>query len=81
MKENLARPPITKDEVRATKKQMKMGKATGPDNIAVEQIEALEDVGIESLTFLLNEVYDTGVMPADMKKSIFIVLAKKADTT
>ena len=49
-----------KDEVRAAIQNMKGGKATGPDNIAIEQIEALEEFGISKITILFNEIYDTG---------------------
>ncbi|GFO31384.1 RNA-directed DNA polymerase from mobile element jockey [Plakobranchus ocellatus] len=56
---------------------MKHGKATGPDNISVELIEALEDFGIGKVTHLLNEIYDTGQIPTDLSKSIFIALPKK----
>ena len=42
MKNNFAGPTIMKDEVRVAIQNMKGGKATGPDNITIEQIEALE---------------------------------------
>ncbi|GFS10001.1 RNA-directed DNA polymerase from mobile element jockey-like [Elysia marginata] len=77
MKRNLAGPPILKDEVRAAIRKMKSGKATGPDKISVELIEALEDYGIEKTTNLLNEIYDTGQIPTDLTKSILIALPKK----
>ena len=78
MKNNFAGPTIMKDEVRAAIQNMKGGKATGPDNIAIEQIEALEEFGISKITILLNEIYDTGHIPKDMLKSDFIALPKKA---
>ncbi|GFN94698.1 RNA-directed DNA polymerase from mobile element jockey-like [Plakobranchus ocellatus] len=60
---------------------MKHGKATGPDNISVELIEALEDFGTGKITHLLNEIYDTGQIPTDLSKSIFIALPKKSGAT
>ncbi|GFN92920.1 hypothetical protein PoB_001942600 [Plakobranchus ocellatus] len=57
---DFAGPPIMKEEVETAIKKMKHGKATGPDNISVELIEALEDFGIGKVTHLLNEIYDTG---------------------
>ena len=54
MKNNFAGTSIMKDEVRAAIQNMKGGKATGPDNIAIEQIEALEEFGISKITILLN---------------------------
>ena len=47
---------------------MKGGKATDPDNIAIEQIEALEEFGISEITTLLNGIYDTGHTSKDMLK-------------
>ncbi|GFN88800.1 endonuclease-reverse transcriptase [Plakobranchus ocellatus] len=60
MKNNFAGPFIMKEEVETAIKKMKHGKATGPDNILVELIEAIEDFGIGKVTHLLNEIYDTG---------------------
>ncbi|GFO37891.1 craniofacial development protein 2-like protein [Plakobranchus ocellatus] len=41
---------IMKEEVETAIKNMKHGKATGPDNISVELIEALEDFGMGKVT-------------------------------
>ncbi|GFO32443.1 hypothetical protein PoB_005894800 [Plakobranchus ocellatus] len=81
MKNNFAGPLIMKEEVETAIKKMKHGKATGPDNISVELIEALEDFGIGKVTHLLNEIYDTGPIPTDLSKSIFIALPKKPRAT
>ncbi|GFO24710.1 transposon tx1 uncharacterized 149 kda protein [Plakobranchus ocellatus] len=70
-----------KEEVKAAIKKMKHGKATGPDNILIELIEALEDFGIGKVTRLPNEIYDTGQIPIDLSKSIFIALPKKPGAT
>ena len=40
-------------------------------------IKALGDFGIEKLTIMANEIYDTGKIPQDLSKSIFIALPKK----
>ncbi|GFO34874.1 hypothetical protein PoB_006137900 [Plakobranchus ocellatus] len=82
MKTNFAAgPSIGKAETRAAKKQVKMRKATGSDNIAVGQIEALKDFGIEKSTSLLNEANDAEKPIAHMKKSIFLAFRKNAGTT
>ncbi|GFR82666.1 hypothetical protein ElyMa_000632200 [Elysia marginata] len=81
MKRNFAGPPIMKDEVRAAIRKMKAGKATGPDGVAVEMIEALEEYGVEKLTSILNEIYDTGEIPADISRSVFIAFPKKPGAT
>ncbi|GFO18885.1 endonuclease-reverse transcriptase [Plakobranchus ocellatus] len=81
MKDNFAGPPILKDEVRTAIWKMKNGKATGPDNIAAEQIKALDEFGINKITELLDEIYETGEIPKKMLKSIFIALPKKDGAT
>ena len=81
MKKNFAGPPIMKDEVREAMRKMKTGEATGPDGLSIELIEALEEYGIEKVTTLLNEIYDTGQIPVDMSRSIFIALPKKPGVT
>ncbi|GFS20590.1 hypothetical protein ElyMa_006903200 [Elysia marginata] len=81
MKTNFAGPPIMNDEVRAAIRKMKAGKATGPDGVAAEMIEALEECGVEKLTYLLNEIYDTGEISADISRSVFIALPKKPGAT
>ncbi|GFN76223.1 endonuclease-reverse transcriptase [Plakobranchus ocellatus] len=81
MKGNFAGPPILKDEVRTAIWKMKNGKATGPDNIAAEQIKALDEFGINKITELLDEIYETGEIPKEMLKSIFIALPKKDGAT
>ena len=43
MKRNFAGPPIMKDEIWAAVRKMKLGKATGPDSVSLELLEALED--------------------------------------
>ena len=81
MKNNFPRPPIMKYEVRAAIKMMKHVKALGPDDVAMEEVEALGEFGIEKVTDVLNEIYDTGDIPTEMSKSIFIALPKKPGPT
>ena len=58
-------------------KKTKKGKAPGPDNITIELLEALEEFGVDQITKFLNNIYDTGEIPEDLSKSIFITLPKK----
>ena len=81
MKKNFAGSPIMKDEVREAMRKIKTGKATGPDGLSIELIEALEEYRIEKVTTLLNEIYDTGQIPVDMSRSIFKALPKKPGAT
>jgi len=70
-------PKILTSEVRGALQTMKRNKAAGPDEVVTEMIVVLEDFGIEKLTEVLNEVYDSGQIPEDLSKSIFIALPKK----
>ena len=72
--------PILEDEVRIALKKMKSGKASGPDEIPSELITALGEIGVEEVTKLLNSIYDTGKIPDDFKKSVYIALPKKPGT-
>ena len=47
-----------------------------PDNIPIEVFAVLEDIGIDFLTKLLNSIYDSGKIPKDLAKSVFITLPK-----
>jgi hypothetical protein len=73
-------PQILEAEVENAIKELKKGKAVGPDLIPVEAYEALDEWGIKKLTMLLNNIYDTGNIPADMLTSTFITLPKKRGT-
>ena len=44
-------------------------------------IEALEDFGIDTMREIINEIYDSGTIPEDLSKSIFIALPKKPNAT
>ena len=78
---NFDGPPIMKDEVRKAVKLMKKGKTAGPDKIIIEIIESLDEFGIDMLTDFLNAIYDSGEIPSDLSKSIFIALPKKPGAT
>ncbi|GFO09658.1 endonuclease-reverse transcriptase, partial [Plakobranchus ocellatus] len=47
---------------------------------AQAEVKAM-DFGIGKVTHLLNEIYDTGQIPTDLSKSIFIALPKKPGAT
>jgi len=81
IKKSMYGPPILKDEVRTAMRSMKMGKAAGPDNLTIEMINALEDMGIDKLASIMNKTYDTGEIPDALSRSIFIALPKRAGAT
>ena len=76
IKKDMNGPPILKEEVSAAIRKMKHGKAVGPNNIPIEVFAVLEDIGIDFLTKLLNSIYDSGKIPKDLAKSVFITLPK-----
>ena len=57
---------------------MKKGKATGSDEISTEMLRALDDENIDVITNLCNIMHNSGVIPTDLKQSIFITLPKKS---
>ena len=65
-------------EVEKTIQSMKKGKATGSDEISTEMLRALDDENIDVITNLCNIMYNSGVIPTDLKQSIFITLPKKS---
>lgn len=70
-------PQIMKEEVKNALKKMKKGKATGEDGVSTELIEALEEMGINKITNIMNKIYDSGTIPQGMLTSTFIALPKK----
>ena len=70
-----------KDKVRQAIKSMKSNEATGPDEISTEMIQSLDEIGVDTITKLINDIYDTGEIPEDLTKSMFIALPKKSGTT
>ena len=61
-----------------TIQSMEKGKATGSDEISTEMLSALDDENLDVITNLCNIIYNSGVIPTDLKQSIFITLPKKS---
>ena len=59
-------------------KKAKKRKALGPDGIPIEAIETLEKLGLDLVHHLLQLIYESGEVPEEMLKSVFITLPKKA---
>ena len=55
---------------------MKHRKISGPDNINIEMVAAMEDLGVD-IKQLLIDIYDTGQIPTDLSQSIFTAIPKK----
>ena len=58
MKCHFAGPSIVKNEISATVRKLKSGKATDTDSISVELLEALGDYGFDKIATLLNKIID-----------------------
>ena len=71
---------FTKDEIEIVIKFFPKNKSTGPDDVAIELIQAMDDLGIEWITIIANKMYEEGHFPLDMRKSAFIALPKKPGT-
>ena len=56
---------------------MSKGKSSGIDDISTEMLQALGEIGIDTLTSICNEMYTTAYIPIDLKTSVFILLPKK----
>ena len=68
---------ILKSEVEFALRKMKRGKAPGPDQVNVEMLDSAGEIGLEKLTELINKGYNTGNIPGDLLKSIFMAIPKK----
>ena len=68
---------IMKKEIQKALTSMKDGKATGTDELPAEALKALDEQNIEIITSLCNIIYNSGMIPTEMKHSIFITLPKK----
>jgi len=64
-------------EVESTIKLMKSGKATGPDDIRIEALMALSEDNTDLITNLCNIIYNSGYIPMEMRKSLFLPIPKK----
>ena len=76
-RENL---PFTKDEIEIVNKSMPKYKSTGPGDVAIELIPAMEDLAVEWMTTIVTKSYDEGHFPLDMRRSTFIALPKNPGT-
>ena len=70
-------PSILESEVKNALHSLGTSKYEGPDGITKEELEALKEFGIEHLTSICQMIYNTGHIPEDLKKSIFVSISKK----
>ncbi|VDP80321.1 unnamed protein product, partial [Schistosoma curassoni] len=60
-------------------RQIKSGKAAGPDNIPAEALKADVAVTARILHILFNKIWDEEQVPTDWKGEILIKIPKKDD--
>ena len=68
---------IMKEEVELVIKSMKDKTAAGPDGLSTETLIPLDDQNIDMITDLCNTLYNSGIIPVDLKHSVFVTLPKK----
>ena len=56
---------------------MKNGKASGIGEIKTEHRKGVNEDGLNKLTELCDEIYNTGYIPKELKHSLFITIPKK----
>uniref|UniRef100_A0A8D8TDU0 Craniofacial development protein 2 n=1 Tax=Cacopsylla melanoneura TaxID=428564 RepID=A0A8D8TDU0_9HEMI len=79
--ENDFRMRIDEEEVKKAIKELKYNKALGSDNIPSEALKALGPCAISRITHLINQIYDSGIWPEDLLKTILLPLPKKPNAT
>ena len=58
-------------------RSMKDGNATGPAGLPAEALIAFNGFQINAITDLCNIIYNSGLIPVEMKHSIFVTISKK----
>ena len=67
---------ITSEEIAHVIKELPKGKACGIDNIPAELLQSMGEKGMEIMVKLINKIYNSGYIPEDFRKSIFIPVPK-----
>ncbi|XP_059175602.1 uncharacterized protein LOC131955489 [Physella acuta] len=78
---NVCTDPPTKLETIRAIKNMKNGKAAGPDGIPPEALKADPAISADILHPLLKQIWEEDIIPSDWKLGYLIKLPKKGDLT
>ena len=70
-------PPIMQSEIKSALQQTKQRKSTGPDGVSVKMLQALRNFGVEKLTEIANDLYNSDDIPEELTKSMFVPIPKK----
>ena len=71
--------PISRDEVTASIRNLKLCKSAGPDKIVSEMLKYVDQNVADFLVQLFNKLYDEGIFPKEWSKSIIVPIHKKGD--
>ncbi|VDP59798.1 unnamed protein product [Schistosoma mattheei] len=71
--------PPTIEEISMAVKQIKSGKAAGPENIQAEALKADVAATAKILHILFNKIWDEEQVPTDWKERLLIKIPKKGD--
>lgn len=58
-------------------RRMKKGKAAGPTSIVTEMLKAVQDVGVQWLTNMINRIIDEGRILGDWEESVIVPIYKE----
>ena len=77
--QHLIEKEISNTEIEIAVKSMKNGKTPGPDGLSAELYALCWDVIGEDFTKVIKQLYETGLMPAQMKEGNITLIHKKGD--
>ena len=72
-------PDILECEVKWALESITMNKASAGDGIPVELFQILKDDAVRVLQSICQQIWKTQQWPQDLKKSVFIPIAKKGN--
>jgi O-phosphoseryl-tRNA(Cys) synthetase len=68
--------PVSKQEIMKAIKNMKNGKASGPDNITAELLQADMETTVDILHKLLYEIWNIEQVPEEWKTGLLVKMSK-----
>ncbi|KAI5738445.1 hypothetical protein M8J77_007179 [Diaphorina citri] len=72
---------IEYSEVKKALKELRNNKALGSDGIPAEALKSLGIGAVSRITNMINKIYDTGIWPEELMKTILVPLPKKPNAT
>ena len=72
---------IEKEEIIDVIKHLPKSNANGVDQIPAELLQHMGEEGLNSITNITNDCYNTGILPDDFLQSTFVTIPKAPNTT